>query len=218
MDRQSSPISVQRQQGFFTFSQQIEYPFFPIANSFNPDNMMVSRLRDVMFYYVSAVDTSVALPEGVTREPLVYSSNQSALQQGFYMIQPSPQAFPMEDGPFLLAAAYSGAFPSAFEPERTGIPGRIVLVGDGDFLNESVVGPIQGNVTFGLNMIDWLVQDDALLSIRSKSIAPRALDPVPDGIRPLVKYGTMFGPVLLIVLFGMVRWRSRKNRRIILSR
>lgn len=218
MDRQSSAVTVQRQQGFFNIAQQIEYPFFPIANRFNPDNLMVSRLRDVMFYYVSEVDTSLALPEGVERQGLIYSSMEASRQQGFFMIQPTGQLFPMSDGPFMLAAAYTGTFPSAFEPGRTSVPTRTVLVGDGDLLNESVVGGIQGNVRFGLNMVDWLVQDDALLSIRAKSVAARTLEPVSDGLRPWIKYGTMIGPVLLVILFGMLRWQRRRSRQIVLVR
>jgi ABC-type uncharacterized transport system involved in gliding motility auxiliary subunit len=218
MDKQSSPVTVQRQQGMFSFNQQIEYPFFPIATSFNQDNMMVSRLRDMMFYYVSEVDTSVALPEGVEREDLIFSSPQSGRQQGFFMIQPMGQQFPMDEGPFVLGSAYTGTFPSAIEPGRQSVPTRVVLVGDGDFINESVVGGNQGNISFGLNLVDWLVQDDALLSIRSKSIAPRSLEPVSDTLRPWVKYGTMLGPVLLVILFGLLRWRRRNSRQIVLVR
>ena len=218
MDRQSSPVTVQRQQGFFNIAQQIEYPFFPIATSFSEDNMMVSRLREMMFYYVSEVDTSVSLPQGVEREALIYSSAQAGRQQGFFMIQPMGQQFPLNEGPFVLAAAYSGTFPSLFEAGRTSLPTRMVLVGDGDLINERVVGANAGNISFALNMVDWLVQDDALLSIRAKSVEPRVLDPVSDGLRPWIKYGTMLGPVLLVILFGLFRWRRRQARQIVLVR
>ena len=80
---------------------------------------------------------------------------------------------------------------------------------------ESVMGAIPGNIEFGLNMIDWLVQDDALLAIRAKKVEPRSLRPTPEGIRPWIKYGNMIGPVLLVMLFGLVRWRRRKNRQIV---
>ncbi|MBO6574536.1 MAG: GldG family protein [Rhodothermales bacterium] len=218
MDRQSSPVTVQRQQGFFNIAQQIEYPFFPIATAFSDDNMMVSRLRDMMFYYVSEVDTSLALPEGVQREDLIYSSPNSARQQGFFMIQPTGQQIPMDDGPFVLGAAYTGSFPSAYTNGLVSEPTRLVLVGDGDFVNERVVGANQGNISFALNMVDWLVQDDALLTIRAKTVAPRNLDPVSDGVRPWIKYGTMFGPVLLVILFGLLRWQRRRSRQIVLVR
>ena len=83
LDEQSSPITMQRQQGFFTINQQVEYPFLPIASNFNEDNQMVNRLSNVMFFFVSSIDTSLELPEGVTYEPLIYSSTNSQIQEGF---------------------------------------------------------------------------------------------------------------------------------------
>ncbi len=215
MDRQSSPLTTQRQAGLFSVVQQIEYPFLPIATRFNPENMMVNRLGDVRFYFVSTVDTAGVLPEGVSFTPLIYSTEQSRIQEGFFMIQPMMQEQMMgalEGGPYVLAAALTGPFPSAFDPGRRGEPSRIVLVGDGDLLNESLIGVVPGNIAFGLNMVDWLAQDDALLSIRAKSIEPRPLEPVPEGLRPWIKYGSMLTPVVLVILFGLFRWQQRRRR------
>ncbi len=215
MDEQSSVVTMQRQQGFFTVAQQIEYPLFPVATAFNNDNMMVNRLRDVMFYFVSSIDTAQAVPEGVEVEPLVFSSGQSGIQQGFFMLQPVETSATLSGGPYTLAAAYTGTFPSAFETGRQSLPTRLVVVGDGDFINESIVGPVPGNIEFGLNMVDWLVQDEALLAIRTKKVAPRSLRPASEGVRPWIKYGNMIGPVLLVILFGLARWRQRKKRQIV---
>lgn len=218
MDKQSSVVTVQRRQGFFNLQQQIPYPFFPISSSFNSDNMMVSRLRDLMFYFVSTVDTSLVLPEGVDRELLVFSSSQSSTQKGFFFIQPVFEQAEFSDGPFVMSADYRGVFPSAYDAGRTSLTTRLVLVGDGDFLNESIIGPVPGNIEFGLNLVDWLVQDEALLTIRSKKIEARSLDEVSDALKPWIKYGNMLGPVLFVILFGLIRWRRRKSRQFIVIR
>jgi ABC-type uncharacterized transport system involved in gliding motility auxiliary subunit len=91
-----------------------------------------------------------------------------------------------------------------------------VVVGDGDFINESVLGRIPGNIEFGLNMVDWLVQESDLLTIRSKKIEPRALREVNESLRPWIKYGNMLAPALLIVVFGLVRWRRRDARQFVM--
>ncbi len=218
MDQQSSSISVQRNLGGFLIHQAVEYPFFPIATRFNPEHQMVNRLREMAFFYVSAIDTSAALPEGVRREALVFSSPRSATQEGFFFIQPMPQRAPLTGGPYVLAAAFSGSFPSAFDANRTGLPTRLVVAGDGDLVNASVMGQeVPGNVAFALNMVDWLAQDDALLAIRSKTIAPRQLEFVSEKARPFIKYANLLTPPLLVLLFGLIRWRMRKNRRIVLA-
>ncbi len=211
MDRQSSAVTVQSQQGFFQVSRRIEYPFFPIATRFHPENRMVHRLQQLLFYYVSSVDTTIAVPAGVEREILAESSDQAGRQQGFFFVQPMEELFPLEEGPFPLAVAGSGSFPSVFAG-GVGEPSRIVLVGDGDLLNERLLGVIPGNIEFGLNLVDWLVQEEALLSIRTKSVEPRFLDPVPDEAKPWIRWFILVAPVLLVIGVGLVRWRARSPR------
>ncbi len=213
MDEQSSAITVQRQQGFFRIAQQIEYPFLPVATSFNDGNMMVNRLASLLFYFASTIDTSAVVPEGVNVEPLAYTTSRSQTQQGFFMIQPDmAQRASLSGGPYLLAAAYTGQFPSRYGVSDAADNARLVVVGDGDFLNESIVGPVPDNIEFGLNLVDWLVQDDALLSIRSKKIEPRTLRETSESIRPWIKNINLLGPVVLILLFGLYRWRRRKTQ------
>ena len=216
MDVQSSPVTVQQQAGLFSFARQIEYPFLPIATRFSPDNMMVNRLREVVFHFVSSIDTSAATPPGVAVEPLIYSSSKSDTQEGFFFIQPVMEQRPdFSGGPFTLAAAFSGTFPSAYDPSQESIPTRIVVAGDGDFINESILGRVPGNIEFALNAVDWLVQEDELLAIRAKKIEPRALEDVSETSRPWIKYGNMFAPALIIIIFGLVRWRRRKSRQFV---
>ncbi len=218
MDEQNAPISMQRPMGGYTVMQQIPYPFLPVISNFADDNAMVNRVGNAMFFFTSTIDTALALPAGVQRELLAFSSSRSQVQEGFFMVQPG---FPPEpnfsDGPFPIAASYSGSFPSAYDSGRQSPETRIVLFGDGDFINEQIVGAIPGNVNLGLNLADWLVQDEALLAIRSKNAAPRMLRETSEGARAFFKYGTMLGPVLIVVLFGLLRWQKRRSRQIVLA-
>ncbi len=215
MDEKSSVVTMQRQQGIFNISQQIEYPLLPVAENFDSENPMVNRLQSVRFYFVSSIDTTLAIPDGVTMQPLVWSSSRSGVQQGFFMLAPTNTTASLAGGPYVLAASYTGTFPSAFDPGQTGLPARLVVVGDGDFINETVMGSSPDNIAFGLNIVDWLAQDEAYLAIRTKSIAPRALQEVSDGIRPVIKYANMVGPLLVVLLFGLSRWRKRRGRQIV---
>lgn len=219
-DAQSAALTTQRNFNGLPVLQRIDYPFLPILSNFNPDNLMVSRLPEVMLYFASTLDTETELPTGVVVEVLASSTPQSATMEGFFMIQPNPNPVPFTGGPYPLAAAYSGTFPSAFgagQSEET----RLVLVGDGDFLNEEVIQGIgqqwPGNLAFGLNLVDWLAQDDALLTIRAKTIEPRPLQPVSDGAKPLIRYFVILGPVLLVLLFGLLRWHFRRQRQIVVT-
>jgi len=219
MDEVSGVVTVPRQMGSFMVQQQIQYPLFPVVSNFNKDNMMVNRLGELMFFFVSSIDTTVVTPRGVTREPLIYSTpGQSGEQRGFFMLQPTQTTASLAGGPYVLGAALTGTFPSAFDPGRKSDPTRIIVVGDGDLFNQGILGQtVAAHTTFGLNMVDWLIQDDALLSIRSKTLQARTLREIPDNAKTLIKYANMVGPLLIVMLIGVTRWRRRRARQIVIG-
>ena len=118
----------------------------------------------------------------------------------------------LSGGPYVMAAAYSGRFPSYAENGVVGVETRIVAVGDGDLINETLAGPIPSSIEFTLNIVDWLIQDEDILEIRSKKIDPRPLDPIEDSLKAPIKYFTFLFPPFLIIVAGLLRWRPRKTR------
>jgi ABC-type uncharacterized transport system involved in gliding motility auxiliary subunit len=89
---------------------------------------------------------------------------------------------------------------------------RIVLVGDGDFARDQYLGN-SDNITFFANMIDHLVDDAGLITIRSKDVTLPPLEQVSDSTKNLIKYGNLLFPPVLVVGYGVIRWRIRKARR-----
>ena len=69
-----------------------------------------------------------------------------------------------------------------------------------------------GNLLFLANAIDWLAQDEALISIRSKNRVPPGLIFESDGVQRVLKWGNLFGVPFLIVLFGFLRVTGRRRR------
>ena len=94
--------------------------------------------------------------------------------------------------------------------ESTG-SARIFVMGSGEFLISR--NRLQrSSIVFLQNLIDWLVQDEDLIAIRSKG-SIRPLEPVDEATSIFYKYGNILGVPLLFVLFGVVRWQLRKRRR-----
>ena len=67
----------------------------------------------------------------------------------------------------------------------------------------------RGNLTFFANIVDYLADDAGLITIRSKNVATSPLDQVSDGTKQMLKYVNLIGPPLLIVAYGLLRWRRR---------
>ncbi len=113
-----------------------------------------------------------------------------------------------------LAVHVDGSFKSFFvgkQPaaEVTASPEtRIIVVGDGDFMKDDFLGN-RGNVTFFANIVDYLADDAGLITIRSKNVTAPPLDQVSDSTKKILKYSNLLGPPLIIVAYGLLRWRRR---------
>ena len=100
---------------------------------------------------------------------------------------------------------------SVTPPEGDG-RGRMVVVGDATFTEGQFIQSNPGNLAFLANSIDWLAQDEALLSIRSKDRTPPSLVFESDLTRNVLKWGNLVGVPILFVLFGLLRVTGRRRR------
>ena len=91
---------------------------------------------------------------------------------------------------------------------------RIVVVGDGEFFADSKGGGDRDNLLFFQNMVDWLAQDEALITIRSREVTDRPLKPLSEPSKRFVKYANMLGSPLVVVLLGIGVWQARRRRKI----
>jgi gliding-associated putative ABC transporter substrate-binding component GldG len=231
-DAQCAPISIVQQQYGFSIQSQVQFPYIPIASEVSKDNMMVKNLQGIVLFFVSSIDTTNLTSKGLHGEILLRSSKQSGRQtQVFYfdpMARYTRDMFSEQHIPF--AAVVSGKFKSFFADKPvphdtsagvtppTGTPltqspeTRLVLVGDGDFAKDQYLGG-RDNLAFFANMVDYLADDAGLITIRSKDVSPPPLEQVSDGTKKVYKYANMLLPPLLVMGYGLLRWRIRKARR-----
>lgn len=229
IDTRNSRVAVMQRQGGIQFQSVVEYPLFPEAVTFDEGNLITKDLGAISFPYVSSVDTTAAENLGVVLKPIVYSSERSGRRRAPYHLAPQTQ-YTLNDFPeanIPLAATAIGMFTSYYNehplpdsglaamPElQTHSPiNRMVVVADGDFMRDrSARNP--ENLAFFLNIVDWLSQDEGLITIRARESTSRPLDPtLTDGARWRYKYANIFGPAVLVVVAGIIRWRVRIARR-----
>lgn len=126
-------------------------------------------------------------------------------------------------GPFAMAVAIEGKLPSAFRaeavsstegaaggpkgPERAQKPVHVFVVGSSGFLRDEFLPPperaqqgeLTSSVALGLNAIDWLAQEDALIAIRAKNVedpmieVPASVKQAEDEARAAAKEGDQGG-------------------------
>ncbi len=231
-DAQCANISIVQSQFGFQIQSQVPFPYLPMASNFSQGNMMVKDLNGLVLFFVSSIDTARLGDKGLRGEILIRSSKQAGRQGAPFMLDPM-QRYTREDfteGNIPLAAMVSGKFGSAFAGKpvpvdtaagsqppagntiTTSPDTRVILVGDGDFARDQYLGN-RDNLTFFANMVDYLVDDAGLITIRSKDVTMPPLEPTTDGTKKLVKYANLALPPLLVLGYGLLRWRMRKARR-----
>ncbi len=230
-DAQCANISVMQQQFGFNIQSQVPFPYLPMVSNFSKGNAIVKDLQGMILVFASSVDTMNVSSRGLQAEVLFRSSKQSGRQTGQFMYDPleryTREMFPEKEIP--LAVLLEGSFHSAFDgrpvpadtavgslppttsPLTTSPATRIVVVGDGDFIRDQYGN--RENLTFFANMVDYLVDDAGLITIRTKELATPPLDQVSDGTKKAVKYADLVVPPALVLGYGLVRWRMRQARK-----
>jgi len=94
----------------------------------------------------------------------------------------------------------------------------MVVVADGDF---GVNGEgRQGqqlqpdNVSLMVNSIDWLSDDTGLIELRTRGVTMRPLKQTEEGTKTLLKYLNFLLPIILIIIYGVLRMQHNRNLRV----
>ena len=208
VDANCGSVSVVQQQGVFSFTSQISFPYLPIFNSFT-DHPVTSGLETVVMQFASPInfvgDTSL------NYQPLVLSSEKSATQNAplYFNIQRewTDSDFPQES--ITAAAVLQGKI--AGESDS-----KLIVIGDGDFAVNGQGQQAQqlqpDNVNLLVNAVDWLSDDTGLIELRTRGVTSRMLEQVEDGKKNFLKWLNVLLPVLLILIYGLIR--SQRNRMI----
>ncbi len=98
------------------------------------------------------------------------------------------------------------------DEEQPGSLGRMVVVADGSFTDAQFVQNNPSNLAFLANAIDWLAQDEALMSIRAKDLSPPMLVFASDVSQGFLKWGNLVGAPLVFAVLGLL-WISGRRKR-----
>jgi gliding-associated putative ABC transporter substrate-binding component GldG len=230
LDRNCPTLPFQTMSQYGRQITMVTYPFFPEVVTFNRQNAAMKILRQVRLYFPSSIDTAVAPGYDLKVTPLMWTSDKAHAMTAPYDIDPFQLRGKLmfDTGHLALAVLVQGEFRSYFvnrevpkdaegnpvsiDPIKGSSPDtRIVVIGDANMINDQYLAPGLDNLTATMNIIDWLAQDEALIGIRSRAVVSRPIGEVSDVTRQAVKYINLFIPPLLVIGFGLVRWRIRKS-------
>ncbi len=206
VDKNCGAVSVVQQQGIFSFTSQLSFPYLPVFTKF-AEHPVTSGLETVIMQFASEIKFTGDSTLKFT--PLVFSSEKSGTQTAplYFNIQKqwTDSDFPMQN--VVVAGVLEGKI--------TGVNNsKLIVIGDGDFAVNGQGQQTQqlspDNVNLLVNAIDWLSDDTGLIELRTRGITSRMLDQVEDGKKNFLKWLNVLLPVLLIITYGVIR--AQRNR------
>lgn len=224
-DRSATAVRIRQNRGGFSMVNRVRYPYIPKVSTFS-DHPISSGLDQAVFRFVSSLDTTAVDTSAADLTVLARSSSQSATaslpagispQQNWTLGDFSGSAYPIAG---LLEGFFSSAFAGvdSLAVERTQSPEtQLVVVGDGDFLVNGSGQRKQrlpsGNINLVANSIDYLAGDADLISLRTQRVTSRPLMQLTPTTKTLLKYVNVLGPILLVIGYGLVRYRQNQAQR-----
>ena len=223
-------------------TEMLNWRFYPLLNTFSKhpitrnidavyskfigtiDTVKADGIRKTPLVYTSVYSRVMQPPV-----PLTLEEARMEVKPEQYQAGPQPVGY-------LLEGAFTSLFRNRRAPQgientqvkETGVPTKIAVFSDGDLVRNDV-NPRTGqayelgfdrynNVTFAnrelaMNTIHYLLDSEGLINVRSKEIQLRPLDRVRvKEERTYWQLLNIAAPIVLLALFGVVRYFLRKGR------
>ncbi|MDA0196255.1 MAG: Gldg family protein [Bacteroidetes bacterium] len=213
VDAECASVSVRQRLGpFGMVNTQIQFPYFPIIKEF-ADHPVSKGLESLMLPFATTISAN-RNDSTLRLIPLAMSSDNSGLVPPGGMIDInkkwSESDFPLQNE--TLAAAFEGRLGSNSNAKMVLVTnGTYAVNGEPEAGQQQQVNP--DNISFTSNAIDWLSDDTGLIDLRTKGITSRPLDQIEDATRNLIKYGNVFAPILLILIYAFIRKQANARKK-----
>jgi ABC-type uncharacterized transport system involved in gliding motility auxiliary subunit len=210
VDADCGSVSVRQQQGPFTFQTNVAFPYFPQIHTFQ-NHPAVQGIESVLFQFVSSIRFSG--DSSIQFIPIAKSSAKSGTQPcpTYFSIQKQWTQADFSLANLPVAAVFTGKLSGTN-------PSKMILVANGNFaVNGEGANAIQlppDNINLLVNGIDWLSDDTGLIDLRTKGVSSRPLEQIEDSTKILLKYLNFLLPILLVVVYGLIRMQIKRNQRI----
>jgi ABC-2 type transport system permease protein len=193
-DIYSAPIILASGQGNNTRFNPYPWFYNPLTTSPN-DHPIINNIEAVKFEYANQIDT---LANNLQKTILLSSSPQTRVEGtpreiSLELVNQEPNLATYKDGEQPLAVLLEGRFTSVYKnrvkpfavehPQEESTPTKMLVISDGDVIKndlqqgkplelgfERYTGNTYGNKEFLLNAVNYMLDDNGLIDIRSKEI------------------------------------------------
>ena len=206
-----------------------------LVNNTNSTHPVTTRFGGMSLLWGSPL--SVESKEGIKTDNLLWSTPKSWLMLDQFTLDPEMAKFSLQMGgagtqkSYTMGISLQGVFSSYYNqnPKPAGLSdeviakspeSRIIVLGDSDFATDLIGQTVtaQGNLSFLDNAVDYLAQDEALLSIKSRPQRDRSLNALKaeDGSASWAYWSLILINAIIVplglVTYGIIRGMRRRLR------
>ena len=186
----------------------LPYPFWmrvPVI-----DRKVTGNVGSVLLPWASSVGIAESERGRIEVVPILETTEFAAIDFNYGDVRPNSPVFEeVTRGNFVQALMGAAIV-------QSDVPGgqdayRLVVLGDSEWLTDGVLPRAQENVALGLNLVDWLAQEDTLAAVRSKVVSSRDLLFTSTTHKNAAQWGNVAGVPLLIVTIGLLSSFRRRR-------
>ncbi|MDW5289796.1 gliding motility-associated ABC transporter substrate-binding protein GldG [Formosa sp. PL04] len=233
----SAPITLALGEGSNSQFQNLRWPYSPLVNTTNT-HPIVNNVNIIKFDFANPIDT---LKNNLRKTILLESAKLTKLEGTPREIsldivtqEPDPQQFDKGSQPLavLIEGEFTSAYNNRIKPfklasnKEVSIPTKMIVIADGDLIKNDVIknvpqelgfdrwtGQLFGNKEFLLNSVNYLLDDNGLINIRSKEITVPFLnqEKIAESRLSWQLLNTLV-PLALLAAFGFIFNYIRKRK------
>ncbi len=198
-DLECQTVGYRSDQGRIAIVNYINYPPLVLCTRFSSK---VKGPESAVFPFVSPVEGG---------EVLASSSPKSWVEENVYFLHPLYMRLPKwkekEHKSYPLVVARTDTFHTWKKEGAKSPPVRILVCGTSRLVDPET-SPVS-SFRFFLNLVDYLMEDQELMAMRSKGFGIHPLKPLGKTGRLLFKVINLILPTLSIAGYGLFRWKRR---------
>ena len=186
----------------------LPYPFWmrvPVI-----DRKVAGNVGSVLLPWASSVGIAESERGRIEVVPLLETTEFAAIDFNYGDVRPNSPVFDEVTRGNFVQALMGAAIVQRDAPAGQDAY-RLVVLGDSEWLTDGVLPRAQENVALGLNLVDWLAQEDTLAAVRSKVVSSRDLLFTSTTHKNVAQWANVAGVPLLIVVIGLVRSFRRRR-------
>lgn len=184
------------------YSYLISYPYFvkALVKDVNPIN---SQIETISLPWPSSVSVNeeVLSENSLTLTTLYATSSFAGKTTENFSLDPQQE----------FASENLATFPIAILIANEDSSEKIVAISDSDFLTDDYLSGHTQNLSFAIQALSYLAEEDSLASIKIKQVQDRSLLFKDNEEISFIKYGNLVFVALIPISFGIIRLVRRKN-------